>query len=155
MQAKYTILHGLEHSPEELAAWKAVEQVINEFKEADKYVFAVPMWNFSIPYRLKHYLDILIQPTYTFSFKPEEGYKGLVTGKPVFVSYSRGGEYPEGSDAAAFDFQTKYFEAALGFIGLTDVKKVITEPTLMGGPDVAKTKREEAINTARELANNF
>lgn len=155
LQAKYTILHGLKHSSEELVAWKAVEKVINEFKAADKYVFAVPMWNFSIPYRLKHYLDILIQPTYTFSFTPEEGYKGLVTGKPVFVSYSRGGEYPEGTDAAAFDFQTKYFETALGFIGLTDVKKVITEPTLMGGPDVAKSKREQAINKARELAESF
>jgi FMN-dependent NADH-azoreductase len=155
LQAKYTILHGLKHSSEELVAWKGVEKVINEFMAADKYVFAVPMWNFSIPYRLKHYLDILIQPTYTFSFTPEEGYKGLITGKPVFVSYSRGGEYPEGTDAEAFDFQTKYFEAALGFMGLTDVKQVITEPTLMGGPDVAKTKRVEAIIKARKLAEAF
>ena len=29
--AKYTILHGLKHSEEELAAWKAVERIIDEF----------------------------------------------------------------------------------------------------------------------------
>lgn len=52
VQAKYTILHGQEHSQEELDAWKAIEAVIEEFKSADKYVLAVPMWNFGIPYRL-------------------------------------------------------------------------------------------------------
>ena len=62
LQAKYTILHGKEHSQEELSAWKAVEAVIEQFTSADKYVFAVPMWNFSIPYRLKQYIDIKTQP---------------------------------------------------------------------------------------------
>ena len=154
VQAKYAILHGLKHSPEELAAWKKVEEVIAEFKSADKYVMAVPMWNFGIPYRLKQYLDIIVQPTYTFSFSPQEGYKGLVKGKPVFVSYSRGGAYPKGSAEEAFDLQTKYFQLALGFIGFTDIRTLVVEPTL-AGPDVAKKKREEAIAKAKEMAKAF
>jgi FMN-dependent NADH-azoreductase len=154
VQAKYAILHGLKHSPEELAAWKKVEDVIAEFKSADKYVMAVPMWNFGIPYRLKQYLDIIVQPTYTFSFSPQEGYKGLVKGKPVFVSYSRGGAYPKGSAEEAFDLQTKYFQLALGFIGFTDIRTLVVEPTL-AGPDVAKKKREEAIAKAKEMAKTF
>jgi len=154
VQAKYAILHGLKHSPEELAAWKKVEEVIAEFKSADKYVMAVPMWNFGIPYRLKQYLDIIVQPTYTFSFSPQEGYKGLVKGKPVFVSYSRGGAYPKGSAEEAFDLQTKYFQLALGFIGFTDIRTLVVEPTL-AGPDVAKKKREEAITKAKEMAKAF
>ncbi|MGE5838392.1 MAG: FMN-dependent NADH-azoreductase, partial [Deltaproteobacteria bacterium] len=97
VQAKYTILHGLKHTAEELAAWKEVEEIIAEFKSADKFVMAVPMWNFGIPYRLKQYVDILVQPGYTFSFSPKEGYKGLVLGKPVFIAYSRGGAYVKGS----------------------------------------------------------
>jgi len=154
VQAKYAILHGLKHSPEELAAWKKVEEVIAEFKSADKYVMAVPMWNFGIPYRLKQYLDIIVQPTYTFSFSPQEGYKGLVKGKPVFVSYSRGGAYPKGSAEEAFDLQTKYFQLALGFIGFTDIRTLVVEPTL-AGPEVAKKKREEAITKAKEMAKAF
>ena len=154
VQAKYAILHGLKHSPEELAAWKKVEDVIAEFKSADKYVMAVPMWNFGIPYRLKQYLDIIVQPTYTFSFSPQEGYKGLVKGKPVFVSYSRGGAYPKGSAEEAFDLQTKYFQLALGFIGFTDIRTLVVEPTL-AGPEVAKKKREEAITKAKEMAKAF
>jgi len=154
VQAKYTSLHGLKPTPEELAAWKTVEAIISEFKSADKYVMAVPMWNFGIPYRLKQYLDILVQPTYTFSFSPKEGYKGLVLGKPIVVAYSRGGAYPKGTADEAFDLQTKYFQLILGFIGFTDIRALIVEPTL-AGPDVAKQKREETIAKAREMAKTF
>jgi FMN-dependent NADH-azoreductase len=155
VQAKYTILHGLKHTDEEQAAWRAVEAIIDEFKSAGKYVMAVPMWNFGIPYRLKQYLDLLVQPGYTFSFSPQEGYKGLVTGKPIFVAYSRGGAYAPASETEGLDLQTKYLQMILGFIGFTDIRTVIVEPTLMGGPDMAKEKREAAMTTAREIAKSF
>jgi FMN-dependent NADH-azoreductase len=156
VQAKYTILHGQKHSQEELDAWKAVEVVIEEFKSADKYVMAVPMWNFGIPYPLKHYIDIILQPGYTFSYTPEEGYKGLVTGKPIFIAYARGGEYPPGSDYEAFDLQKKYLELILGFyMGFTDIRSIVVEPTVMGGPEVAKAKREAAIEKAKQMAKEF
>ena len=155
VQAKYTILHGQRHSQEEMNAWKAVEAIIEEFKSADKYVMAVPMWNFGIPYRLKHYIDIIVQPGYTFSYTPEEGYRGLVTGKPVFVAYARGGEYPPGTDYEAFDLQKRYLEMILGFMGFTDIRSIVVDPTLMGGPEVAKAKRESAIEKARQMAKDF
>ncbi len=152
---KYKIMHGKPHSPEEKAAWDKVVAVIEEFKSADKYVFAVPMWNFSIPYRLKHYIDILVQPGLTFTVDSSGNYKGLVIGKPVFVAYARGGEYPAGSPSEAFDLQKKYFELILGFIGLTDVRSVTVEPTLAGGSALAKQKRSAAIEQAERLAGDF
>jgi len=155
VQAKYTILHGQKHSQEELNAWKAVEAIIEEFKSANKYVMAVPMWNFGIPYRLKHYIDIIVQPGYTFSYTPEEGYKGLVTGKPVFVAYARGGEYPPGTDYEAFDLQKRYLEMILGFMGFTDIRSIVVDPTLMAGLEVAKAKRESAIEKAKQMAKDF
>ncbi|OIP63129.1 MAG: FMN-dependent NADH-azoreductase [Nitrospirae bacterium CG_4_9_14_3_um_filter_53_35] len=153
--AKYTILHGEKHSREELAVWKGVEAVIEEFKAADKYVFAVPMWNFGIPYRLKQYIDIIVQPGYTFSFSPEEGYKGLVTGKPVFAAYSRGGEYPAGTEYASYDLQKPYLETVLGFMGFTDIRSIVIEPTLAGGPETAAGKRKEAVAQAVKMAGEF
>jgi FMN-dependent NADH-azoreductase len=154
LQAKYTILHGKEHTEEEAAAWRAVEQQIERFTSADKYAFAVPMWNFGIPYRLKQYIDILVQPSYTFNYDPETGYTGLVTGKPVFVAYARGGEY-EGEDAQALDYQTRYLETILGFIGLADIRSVVVQPTLLGGPDTAAERRTAAIERARVIAAEF
>jgi FMN-dependent NADH-azoreductase len=155
LNAKYAILNGLAHTDAERSAWEQVVSLIDAFKSADKYVFAVPMWNFSLPYRLKQYIDTIAQPTFTFSFSPEEGYKGLVTGKPVFIAYARGGEYQPGSEGEALDFQTKYLEFILGFIGFTDFTRVVVEPTLAGGPDTATEKREAAIAEAQDIAKTF
>ena len=155
VQAKYNILHGKEHSKEEEKAWRAVESVIGEFNSADKYVFAIPMWNFGIPYRLKQYVDILVQPGYTFSYTPEEGYKGLVTGKPALVIYARGGKYSPGTPSEAYDFQKRYMETALGFMGFADIRTIIVEPTLQGGPEIAKSKRAAAIEEAKSIAADF
>ena len=154
LEAKYAILNGQAPSSEQATAWGAVEAIISEFKSADKYVFAVPMWNFLFPYRLKHYLDIIVQPSYTFSFSPEDGYQGLVTGKPVLLALARGGEYPAGSEAEDLDFQTKYLRMILGFIGFTDIRLLVSEPTL-SSPEQSDSLRAAVTARAREMAGEF
>jgi len=155
VQAKYTILHGKEHTEQELKAWRSVEAIIEQFKSADKYVLATPMWNFSIPYRLKQYIDILVQPGYTFSYSEEKGYEGLVPGKRLLAVYARGGNYSAGSGAETLDMQSKYIELIFGFMGFKDIKSVFVEPTLQGGPDVAKERRQEAIDKVKKMAADF
>ncbi len=155
VQAKYTILHGQSHSNKERQAWKDVEEVIEKFTSTDKYVLALPMWNFSIPYRLKLYIDLLVQPGYTFSYSEDTGYQGLVVGKPILVVYARGGEYPPGSETEAFDLQSKYIELIFGFIGFENIRSVVVEPTLQGGPEVADARLREAVERAKEIAAVF
>jgi FMN-dependent NADH-azoreductase len=155
VEAKYAILRGQEATPRERAAWQAVEAQIERFKSADKYLFSVPMWNFSIPYRLKLYVDILVQPGYTFSYDPQTGYTGLLKGRRALLVYARGGEYPKGTPLEAFDLQTKYMATILGFMGFEDVAALILEPTLMRGPEAAQQQRAEGIRAARELAKAF
>lgn len=155
IQAKYAILHGKDHTKEEAEAWKAVEAVIERFKSADKIVVSTPMWNFGIPYRLKHYIDILVQPGYTFSYSPETGYTGLVTGRPYLGVYARGGEYGPDSGAEALDLQKRYMETIMGFMGFEDMRSIVIEPTLMGGPGAAAEKRAEATKLARQMAAEF
>ena len=155
VQAKYTILHGKSHSKQEQQMWKNIEAVIEQFTSADKYILAVPMWNFGIPYRLKQYIDLLVQPGHTFSYSEDKGYEGLVVGKPLLVVYARGGEYAAGSETEAFDLQTRYVELIFGFMGFKDIRSVVIEPTLQSGPDVAEVKRQEAIKKAKEMAITF
>lgn len=147
IDSKYALMHGQAHTEAQRKAWRAVEQIISEFKSADKYVISLPMWNFSIPYKLKHYIDLLVQPSYTFSFSPAEGYKGLVTGKPVVLIYSRGGAYGSGTGGEAFDFQKTYMETILKFIGFTDIRSIIIEPTL-----ASPEEKEQAVKKAKEQA---
>ena len=154
VQAKYTILHGQDHSDAEADAWRAVEDVIAQFTSADKYVLAVPMWNFGVPYRLKHYIDLLVQPGYTFSFSPEEGYAGLVTGKPILVVHASGGAYGQ-AETAPLDHERSYLAQILGFIGFEDVRSIVVEPTLHGGPEVAEQKTAAALAEALSLAETF
>lgn len=154
VSGRYKLGHDLPATPEEKAAWDKVLGVIAQFKAADKYVFAVPMWNFGIPYRLKHYVDLVAHPTHTFGYN-ENGYFGMVKGKPVFVAYSRGGEYPPGTPAENYDFQKRYFELFLGFVGFTNISSVVVEPTLAGGPEVAGEKRKVAMQQAAVLADSF
>jgi FMN-dependent NADH-azoreductase len=154
IDSKYVILHGLEHTDEQRQAWSAVERVISQFTGADKYLFSLPMWNFGIPYKLKHYIDVIVQPGYTFGFSPDEGYKGLVTGKPVATVYARGGAYGSGTGMEGYDLQKSYLEHVLGFIGFTDFQTILVEPTL-GSPEDKEQGMETARVQAKRIATAF
>jgi FMN-dependent NADH-azoreductase len=154
INGKYNIMHGKDFTAEEKKAWEAVVKLIEHFKSFDKYVLAVPMWNFGIPYRLKHYLDLIIQPTYTFAVS-DKGYEGLVKNKPIAVIYARGGSYPAGTPGEAYDLQKKYLELALGFIGFTNIQSILVDPTLHGSPEDVEKMVAERKEQARKLAENF
>jgi FMN-dependent NADH-azoreductase len=147
LDAKYAVLHGLPHTPEQLHAWQAVTRLADHFKSADKYLISLPMWNFSIPYKLKHYIDLLVQPGLTFSFTPKEGYKGLVTGKALVAVYARGGAYGAGSGAEGYDQQSTYLKQIFGFIGFADIREIFVEPTL-----ASPAAKEEALAAAKRKA---
>ncbi|HTV48503.1 MAG TPA: NAD(P)H-dependent oxidoreductase [Phycisphaerae bacterium] len=147
IDAKYAILHGQTHTPEHREAWQAVIRIADQFKSADKYLISLPMWNFGIPYKLKHYIDLLVQPGLTFSFTPGEGYKGLVTGKPLLAIYARGGAYGPGTGAEGYDQQSSYLKQLFGFIGFTDIREIFVEPTLAN-----PTSKDQAVAAAKRKA---
>ncbi len=149
IDAKYQVLHGQGFDAVQAKAWQAVVEVCNEFKSADKYVISVPMWNFGIPYKLKHYVDVIAQPGQTFAFDPTTGYSGLVTGKPVVVVYARGGAY--GGEGSGMDHQKPYIEQILGFFGFTEIHPIVIEPT-MGAPDAVAATAKSGIQRAKSIA---
>lgn len=146
INAKYAVMHGQDHTVDQKAAWDRVVAEAERFSSADRYLISVPMWNFGVPYKLKHYIDFITQPGLVFSFSPDEGYKGLVTGKPAVVIYARGGAYGGNSEGGKMDFQKPYVELWLGFIGFTDIHPIVIEPTLARGSE----GKDKAMNTARE-----
>lgn len=154
LDAKYAVLRGESHTPEQARAWGDVVNMFEQFKSADKYVISLPMWNFSIPYKLKHYIDVISQPGLAFSYTPEEGYKGLVTGKPITLIYARGGEYQSGSGAEAYDLQRRYMELWLGFIGFVNIRSIIVEPMLYA-PEVVASAKDIAKDMATAIAERF
>ena len=147
LDAKYAVLNGQAHSTEQLAAWAALVAIAAHFKSADKIVVSLPMWNFSIPYKLKHYIDLLTQPGLTFSYTASEGYQGLVTGRPLVLVYARGGAYGPGTGAEAYDQQSVYLKQIFGFIGFTNIREIYVESTL-----ASANAKDEAVATAGRIA---
>ena len=154
IDAKYRILHGENHTDSEAAAWNGIVERFDHFNTADKYLFSLPMWNFGVPYKLKHFIDVITQPGLSFSFSPETGYSGLVMGKPAAVIYARGGEYTSSEAAAMIDFQKPYLEMWLGFIGFTNIDSIVVEPTLSDPSEVEITQKK-VLDQASAIAGKF
>jgi len=149
---KYKIMRGQPHSSQEALAWTRVRQSIDQLKAADKVVVSTGMWNFSIPYRLKQYIDVVTQPGLTFSYDPKTGYSGLVTGKPLQLIMASGGGYPEGTPMAGYDFQKPYLTMIFGFMGFTDIRTLRVEETLF---PTAESNLEKIKKSAMEAAKRF
>lgn len=125
---------------------------LETFMHADKYVFVTPMWNFSYPPVVKAYLDNLSMAGKTFKYT-ENGPVGLLEGKKALHIQATGGVYSEGP-YAAMDFGRNHLQAVLGFMGVTDVDYIGVEG-MSANPAEAPAIKEEAMNTAREVANRF
>jgi FMN-dependent NADH-azoreductase len=138
LSAKYARLRGFPHSVEEASAWRRVEALIGRLASAEILVISTPIWNFSIPYKLKHYIDLVTQPGLSFLFDPASGYSPLLTPRPTYVIVSSAGDYRLGTSWDRPDLATPYLRAALTFIGLSDITFVPLAPTV--GSETAVTE---------------
>lgn len=155
LEAKYAALNGVERSPAQKAAWAQISELARPIREADKLLVSAPMWNFGIPYKLKHYIDVVSQKDLLFTFD-ERGLNGLLAGKKALGIYARGAEFGMGSatPAADWDQQVGYMALWFRFTGVTDVNAITIEKTLYGA-DADRAARDHAIAQARALAPDF
>ena len=149
LNAKYSVISGTDPSANEVSAWSNVKNIFDEFNNADHYLFSVPMWNFNIPYKLKHYIDIITQPGMSWSYTPEDGYKGLMTDKTATIIYATGDGYGEGTGFESFDMQKPYVNLWLTFLGFKKIERVVVDRTLFD----AEAAEKNALDVALKLAN--
>jgi FMN-dependent NADH-azoreductase len=153
VSGKYMLLSGKELSGRLKEAWKKIEAEIARFLSADAYLVSTPMWNFSIPYTLKHYIDVIVQPKYLFRYTAS-GVEGLAKNKKMVVAASRGGDYSPGSPGQTNDFQEPYLRTVFGFVGITDITFLIAQP-MNTGPELAEKKLQETILKAKQAGLDF
>lgn len=115
------------------------DALIEELKAADTIVFAVPMYNFSVPSTLRAYFDHIARAGVTFRYTAN-GPEGLLKGKKAYVFITRGGFYPDAADT-----QTPYLKQFLGFIGISDVSFVYAE-----GLGLGEESREKSLAQAHD-----
>ncbi|MEB3358561.1 MAG: FMN-dependent NADH-azoreductase [Synechococcales bacterium] len=132
-----------QHTPEQAAAIRLSNELIDEFLAADLYVFGMPMYNFGVPASFKAYIDQIVRAGRTFKVD-ENGYQGLVHGKKAVFALSQGGSFPPGTPAEAYDLQTPYLKQIFGFMGITDLEFVYADNLAAKGEE-----REQSIATAQ------
>ncbi len=155
LDASYAVIHRMNHTPGQAAAWEKIVKMVGQFKSADKYLFTVPMWHLGIPYRLKHYLDLLIHPGQTFQYALGEKPQGLIAGKPAVVMYSRFDGYRHGAGFENFESQKRFMEKALGLIGFTRVHSIVVVEPMPGVQQSSDPENTRAKDQAMRMATSF
>lgn len=157
LQGKYAALSGQDPTPEQTEAWKAIRTYAKRFHDADAILFAIPLWNYTIPYKLKQLIDVVAQNGLLFDFHEDGSVTGLLGGKKTVVVYARGSFYDAGSPtpAAEFDQATPYMKTWFRIIGLDDVAEIAIEKTLMMSPDELQQAIAAKRAEATELAKRF
>lgn len=126
-----------------------MQQLCDQFKSADHYVIAAPMWTLSFPYKLKQYLDCLILNDQTISISPK-GVKGLLHTKKRKAIYiqSSADIYPFKSMSIPFvgtrvNHGITYLYDVFRFLGIECI-----EPLLIQGTEIDDSGIELALAKA-------
>lgn len=127
-----------------------LEEILNQFMAADKYVFVSPMWNFTVPPVLKAYTDATSIPGKTFKYT-EKGPIGLLPGKKALHIQASGSVYSEGP-LAPIEMGYSYMKTILQFYGI-ESEAIFVEGTAVS--ERAPFIKEKAIAQAKEAAKRF
>lgn len=152
-EGRYALIEGGEVDSALQTDWAAIRALVDHFLSFDAWLFSTPMWNFGIPYRLKHYIDLLTQPGMTFSVVDGQG-KGSASGRMAILVGSGALDVRGGGSLGGLDFQIAYLEAWLRFIGVSDIRVIHVRPTY-GAPDAVEAVMDAAYAEADALASSL
>ncbi|WBY08977.1 NAD(P)H-dependent oxidoreductase [Sphingomonas sp. 7/4-4] len=144
LSAKYAVLAGRDLDSGEARSWEKVRGLVERVRAADSLVLSTPMWNFGIPYKLKHWIDLITQPGLSFAFDPQTGYRPLLSSRPFTIVLASAGDYSEGPSWGRPDLASGYLREAFRFIGLGD-PEIVRAGATAGDPGL----RERSVTAAR------
>lgn len=105
----------------ELSILSNHHQIIAQLLDADFIVVASPLYNFSLPATVKAWVDAIVVMDKTFSFTPEDGFKGLCGNKKALAIIVGGFDYTD-PDVTAQEFGTPLIKANFDFMGIQSQK---------------------------------
>src|SRR6202048_4412659 len=152
INAKYKGVSGESMTQVEPATWEKIRELASRFQRADRIVLGVPMWNFSVPYKLKQLIDLSCQRNMLFTFDGK-CYGPLLSIDKAFVAYVRGQSDEAGFKTVAqpgFEYLSSYVEFWLRFIGVRNVVTLTVEHTWDGlAVDMIEAGKRQAAAVAR------
>jgi FMN-dependent NADH-azoreductase len=116
--AKFKSGRDIELTPREAEEWNAARKSFDALNSADMVVISTPMWNFCLPYHLKHWIDQVTQVGWSFGFDPARGYYPMMDNKKTVFIYAAGSTYGT-PEALAYDHLRPYMKLWAKLLGLT------------------------------------
>jgi FMN-dependent NADH-azoreductase len=154
IEGRYARIVGQAVDPAITQEWDRIDAVGQHFLAHDAFLIATPMWNFGIPYPLKHYIDCVTQPGVAFTNDASGAVVGHAAGRPAMIIAASAMDIVPGGPLAAFDHQLAYLERWLGFIGVSDIRSLRVAPTY-GPEDEVQATVATAAEDARAMARAF
>ena len=117
--------------------------------EADALVFAMPMYNWSMPSVFKAFIDSVTRPGITYKMDAEGNIVGQLNRQKVLFITTRGADLRPGNVFSSMDALTPALKAAFAFIGADAPEFVDAQPLQFSD----QAARAEALRRAQaELA---
>ena len=154
IEGRYARIMGHDVAPDIAQDWDRIDAVGRHFLGHDAVLIATPMWNFGIPYPLKHYIDCVTQPGIAFTNNAAGEVIGHAAGRPAMIIAASAMDIVPGGPLAPFDHQLAYLERWLGFIGVHDIHSLRVAPTYGPESEVQATVAA-ACERAAAMARNF
>ena len=140
VESKMRVNSG-KNTADDIAKLSAVKEMTSQLLAASKVIISCPMWNYSVPYVLKQYIDCVVQSDLTFS-DTAKGPEGLVTGRPLLLITSSSSDFTT-EPMKSLDFQVPYLKAIFGLIGFREFHHIYIGNT-------KNIPREELMKYARQ-----
>lgn len=122
-----------------------IESLCDQFKAADIYVLAAPMWSLSFPAPVKEYLDCIIQAGKTISFKNNKPYGLLDDKQRVFIYVQSSGANIPWILKPALSKGLNYVHDIMRFLGINTFEELLVD-----GTGTTEEERQTAVKTAAE-----
>jgi FMN-dependent NADH-azoreductase len=116
-----------QHTPAQAASYALSVELVEEVKQADVILLALPVYNFGAPSSVKAWVDHLVVPG--LSIDPET-HEGLLGGRDLIVVAARGGGYAPGTPREGWDHAQAWLPHGLSYPGLEPTVFITAELTL-------------------------
>ncbi|MDU0206406.1 FMN-dependent NADH-azoreductase [Paenibacillus sp. MAH-36] len=144
---------GGELTDEERRVTGRMNEILQQFKSAKKYVIIMPLHNFNIPSRLKDYMDNVMIARETFKYTENGGVGLLTDGRSLLVIQGSGGIYTNNDWYTDNEFSHKYLKSMFNFLGIEDYQIIRAQGTsILNKTDVLNDAKGEAEEAAARLA---
>ena len=152
LESRYRLINGEQVEPVFEAQWAELRARVDHLLSFDLWLFSTPMWNFGLPYRLKHYLDLVIQPTMAFTNDSSGAIVCHGSDKVAVLIGAGALDIRPGAQLAALDYQLAHLAQCLKiYFGLSEVHEIRVAPTF-GNEGVVAQAMETSRAGAKAIA---